>query len=86
MAADNDNRKNTGTDDASNENPESWIEKSLDKINTDFPLSGGETEDDLEKVKDPAEKPEHASWVEKAIEEINKDFPLSGAETEDDLK
>ena len=31
------------------ESPEhsSWIEKAIEKINVDFPLSGGETEEDF---------------------------------------
>lgn len=30
------------------EKKESWLEEALEKVNTDFPLSGGETEEDFE--------------------------------------
>ena len=84
MAPDNEDiKKNNETE----PKEESLIEKALDKINTDFPLSGGETDEDLEDpVKDPSEKPEHESWIEKTLDDINKEFPLSGGETEEDLK
>ena len=51
MANENENISN----DPQSENPEekqTWLEEALGKIDTDFPLSGGETDEDLEPEED----------------------------------
>jgi hypothetical protein len=74
----------------------SWLSETLGKINTEFPLSGGETNEDLEKVIEPEshpDHPDHESWlkrtlhkIEHTLDNINTDFPLSGGETDEDLE
>ena len=47
-----------------------WIEEALENIDSDFPLSGGETDDDLE-------------FGDEEDEELDTQFPLSGGEIDD---
>ncbi len=81
----------------SNENQghESWLDKALDKINTDFPLSGGETDEDLESEEDTEDvadsgeekaEPKHESWLGHILDNVDTDFPLSGGEQDEDLE
>ncbi len=54
-----------------------WFEDlGLDKLDTDFPLSGGETEEDLEHVMDA--EGEKTSF----FDDLETEFPLSGGEVE----
>jgi|GEM_PF-6103735 len=51
-----------------------WIEEALENIDSDFPLSGGETDDDLEFGDD-----------DETDDDLNTQFPLSGGESDDRL-
>lgn len=54
----------------------SWIKGTLEHLNTDFPLSGGEQEEDLT---GPGENKEQHSGF---LEHLNTNFPLSGGTDE----
>ena len=73
-------------DAAKPENQENWIERALDNINGEFPLSGGEQNDDLVFWEEKDLTPEEIAAKKKTLEEdLEKKFPLSGGETEADL-
>jgi hypothetical protein len=68
------------------EEHKSWLQKALEQADTDFPLSGGETDEDLDdgaEEDDAAEdtKDEHKSSF---LDDLDTDFPLSGGEVEHD--
>lgn len=100
MASENDNVKPEGTEGSSEHKHHSWLENIIDeerkKVNTEFPLSGAETEEDFESVDNEDEKApgdetpkEHHSWMHNIVERIQKldsEFPLSGGETEEDFE
>ncbi|GAA4467041.1 hypothetical protein GCM10023093_22150 [Nemorincola caseinilytica] len=67
------NRTETENNDLS-----SWVKGALKQVNNDFPLSGGETDDDLTAPEEAEE--EHKSF----LDGLNTHFPLSGGETEDE--
>jgi hypothetical protein len=58
----------------------SWLENGLGRINTEFPLSGGETEEDFddEYGKDRDEDDEDDNITQR--EHLNSNFPLSGGD------
>lgn len=69
----------------------SFFKEMLSRIDTEFPLSGAETNEELEAVleDDDAEndeetdtdsepKPEHKSWLRDMMDNVDTDFPLSG--------
>ncbi len=62
----------------------SWLEEAIGKIDADFPLSGGETDAELESS---VEAEEHviSNLVENTLGKIDTEFPLSGGETDADL-
>ncbi len=56
----------------------SWIDDITDdlkKVNTEFPLSGGETDEDLDKALTDDEKTSF-------FDDLDTEFPLSGGEIE----
>jgi len=87
MSNENDNIKQDGSNEApKQEHHENWIERALDKINADFPLSGGEGDEDLVLWEEKDLTPEEIAARKKAKEEdLEKKFPLSGGETDEDL-
>lgn len=70
------NKENTENNiDDSNSTPhQSIMSNLLDMLNTDFPLSGGETESDFEAAIEST-----SEVIHKAVEEMDEHFPLSGA-------
>jgi len=76
------------------EHKHSWLGRILDQVNTEFPLSGGETNEDLHTVfshhasaptQEQEQTQEHQqehkhSWLENALSKIDGQFPLSGGE------
>lgn len=70
---------NTGTGDESKPEDvkqESWMDNALEKIDSEFPLSGGETNEDLEKAESAmgiGNSHVIVNEPEKTGEEINKD-------------
>ena len=78
------------------ENPEepkhhsSWIKDMLAKIDTDFPLSGNEQEEDFEDdnddqdedIEDITETKEKPHKKTTFFEDLDTEFPLSGGEVE----
>jgi hypothetical protein len=62
-----------------------WIEsltENIQKLDTEFPLSGGETEEDLEKVEHAGEGKEEEHHKTSFFEDLDTEFPLSGGEVE----
>jgi hypothetical protein len=61
-----------------------WIEsltENVQKLDTEFPLSGGETEEDLEKVEHAGKEKEENDKTS-FFEDLDTEFPLSGGEVE----
>ena len=82
----NNEQETTGNEEnkaASEPHQETWIEKVLDNINVDFPLSGGEQNEDLILWEEKDLTPEQRAAKEKELKEgLENNFPLSGGETE----
>lgn len=92
------NQTNNTHPDMDNEHPKqetSFFKEMLSRIDTEFPLSGAETNEELEAVleDDDAEndddsdsgdeaKPEHKSWLQGMMDDVDTDFPLSGGAEE----
>jgi hypothetical protein len=85
----NENEDNKPADNqapAKPEHHENWIERALDHINEEFPLSGGEADPELIFWEEKDLTPEEIAAKKKSLEEnLNKKFPLSGGETDQDL-
>ncbi len=65
----------------------SWIEnivESIQKLDTEFPLSGGETEEDFQSVNDNETGGENEEQTTKTsfFDDLETEFPLSGGEVE----
>ena len=81
--------ENTNNPEEHTEEHKSWLQKALEQADTDFPLSGGEEDEDLddgEEEEDAAAatddtKDEHKSSF---MEDLDTDFPLSGGEVDHD--
>jgi hypothetical protein len=56
MVTENEDINTTGNEEKPKHH--TWMEDSLEKLESDFPLSGGETDDDLEHSLEPAERDE----------------------------
>ncbi|MCW3121897.1 MAG: hypothetical protein JWQ38_1389 [Flavipsychrobacter sp.] len=97
MANENDNITPENNDQP--EKKHTWLGDMLEKIDTDFPLSGGESDEDLEPEDDSderiepdgpeemeknEEKGDSKSWFGHMLDNVDTDFPLSGGEEEDD--
>ena len=68
------------------EHHENLIERAIDHINDEFPLSGGETNNDIIFWEEKEKTPEEIEAKTKALDEdLNKKYPLSGGETDEDL-
>lgn len=90
MGTENENTNNEGAE--NNEAPKhhSWIENIVDKIqklDTEFPLSGGETEEDFESVDDKEEDETGEEKADKSkktsfFDDLDTEFPLSGGEVD----
>jgi len=87
MANENDELKEEGQENTG-EQPQhkSWIGKILEQIDTDFPLSGGEEEEDFENVNEATGDDEEPEEHKKSsfFEDLDTDFPLSGGEVDHD--
>jgi hypothetical protein len=64
-----------------------WIEnivENIQKLDTEFPLSGGETEEDFENADDSEEGGENEEQTTKTSfnDDLETEFPLSGGEVE----
>ena len=67
----------SNTEPAKGEHHSNWIEKALEGMDSDFPLSGGETDENLNHVIEAG-----GEIIEETVKKVDVDFPLSGAETE----
>lgn len=103
MANENENTKPGGTENTGeSQHHRTWkdiIHEEAGKIDSEFPLSGGETEDDFSGSDDEEtsegndkasnEPHEHHSIMENLlhkIQNLDTEFPLSGGETDEDFE
>ncbi len=70
----NKEKTENSNDETNNAPHQSIISNLLDMLNTDFPLSGGETQSDFEGAIEST-----SEVIHKAVEEMDQHFPLSGA-------
>ena len=78
MANENEDLKKDGTDKPQHE--PSWLEGTLDKLDKDFPLSGGEENDDLVIWEEDSQEEKEAK-DKNTKENLDTEYPLSGGET-----
>jgi len=59
------------------------IRETFEKLDTEFPLSGGETDEDLDKVTHTGENDKGKDHPKTSFfDDLDTEFPLSGGETE----
>ena len=75
--------ENVNNPEENKEEHKSWLQKALEQEDTDFPLSGGEEDEDLDDGEDDEES-DTEDTESSFKEDLDTDFPLSGGEVDHD--
>ncbi len=88
MADENDQIDQAATPKTEDHKHHTWLEtvvENIQKLDTEFPLSGGETEEDFERVGDKEDDEENKEVHHPKTsfyDDLETEFPLSGGEVE----
>ena len=86
MASENDHIKKESESAAGHKHPHNLIDdivEGIQKLDTQFPLSGGETEEDFESATGKDEETDEKEHTKTSFrEDLDSEFPLSGGEVE----